>query len=699
MNIVYAPTPIPSGPGVYVDIEQPSPAQPPENTPMIGLVFEAPRGEVDVAYDLGSLSDYEFFFGMPASDPSGKPLSGHLAARHLFELGVQKVRGVRVAGSTLATGYLLIKNANGVMCALHATTPGSWVGNLSFVVTQNTVANTWGLTITDTSNPNTPADVLTGLPFGNNAALISAINAAAQLVTASQPVLQPPSAAPTITASTASGTVAAGTYYGIATYTNANGETIGSPETAVVTLSGAGQLTISVPTLTGATGFKIYLTAVGGAQSSETFAGSGTPGTNLVLSAPWTASTQRPPQKNTATTGAGDTSALPTAGTFTVPTSAGTSGAPGADGANCGALRHLGDTVSGPNGGPSGANALFGFDQDPGTILAAGAAGTDTTQWAAFGALASANAAICCVGFTPGTTSAAARSTVLGLTTLIAPSTTSGMAVKAAWPAVVVNDPAQGQQTVPSHAYLAGITAITPRQTAAFNKPLVPSSVAGATGWSFVGTDIKATPTDLSLLNDTAAGVYVNVLTPRIPAKGTGFFTDNMLAPRAAGVPQPSFEVRVRNYLARLLYVASGDYYGEPITDDLMAQAQLDLTGLLDIEAADGLIPQNDAGATTAAPAPPVSTGKTTKTTKASSAPQPTTVSQPAIPGSGSYVAYTVECDRTVNTPATLAAGQLIIVVQVAIAPNANQVVIALNAGVAVVISDSVNGALSTLAA
>jgi len=687
MNIIYAPTPIPNTPGVFVDITPEPPAAQPLTASMVGMVMEANRGELDTAYDLESLDDFEYFFGVASLDTSGVPLSGHVAARVLFELGVPQVRVVRVAGSQVATGYITLEDGSGnKMVSLHATTPGSWSQGLSLVVTQDSVNNVWGLTVTNTLNPNEPPDVLTGLPFSDNGALITAINASAKLIKATQPVLEEPSAPPTITPSTSSGTVPAGSYFGIATYTNAKGETMGSQQTVAAVLASPGNLSISVPTLTGATGFNIYLTS--GIPSSETLAGSGTPGTSLPLTAPWPVSTVRPPTDNTAVTGPGSTSALPAAGTFTIPTAISATGSPGKDATGSGAARHLGSATGGPNNGPSGANALFGYDQDPEIIFFAGTAATDTTQWIALGALASANAAEAVVGFVPATASATARASVLGLTSLIAPGTASGLALKAGWPATQLNDPQLGPLTIPGTAYFAGITAVTPRQTAAYNKPLVPGSNVGQTGWSFVGPDIKATPTDLSNLNDPAMGVYVNVLTARIPASGTGYYTDSMLAPKAATVQQDSFEIRVRTFLARVLYQASGAYFGEVIDQALMTQAETDLTALLAQYANDGLIPQNDAGASNATAAPPALTGKTTTTTTSAAKSTPAPVSQPQ-PGSGSFVAYQVVCDTTVNTPATMAAGQFIIVVSVVIAPNARQVILVLNAGVSVTITDS----------
>jgi hypothetical protein len=81
-----------------------------------------------------------------------------------------------------------------------------------------------------------------------------------------------PLVAPVVSTNTASGTLAAGTYYVKITYTGAAGESIVSPEASVI-LSAQGTLIINGPVLqpASATGYKVYIGATSG---SETLQGS-----------------------------------------------------------------------------------------------------------------------------------------------------------------------------------------------------------------------------------------------------------------------------------------------------------------------------------------------------------------------------------------------------------------------------------------
>lgn len=112
------------------------------------------------------------------------------------------------------------------------------------------------------------------------------------------PTLNPP-AAPSLSTASTGGTVHDGTYQVIVSYTNANGETIGSNSASQVTSGGnLSTLTItSPPSVSGATGWYAYVTQVGGSTfTRQQAAGSPTAiGTNLTLSAPPT-SIGAPPQ-------------------------------------------------------------------------------------------------------------------------------------------------------------------------------------------------------------------------------------------------------------------------------------------------------------------------------------------------------------------------------------------------------------------
>ena len=113
--------------------------------------------------------------------------------------------------------------------------------------------------------------------------------------------------APTVGTATTGGTVLAGTYQVVVTYTNAQGETTGSPATAQVTTGSTSTITITSPiTETNATGWYAYVTQAGGAvgtakrqQVSPTAIG-----TNLTLTAPPTSTGPLVPTSNTAGSGA-----------------------------------------------------------------------------------------------------------------------------------------------------------------------------------------------------------------------------------------------------------------------------------------------------------------------------------------------------------------------------------------------------------
>lgn len=138
-------------------------------------------------------------------------------------------------------------------------------------------------------------------------------------------------AAPTLSATpTSGGTITAGTYWVIISYTNANGETVGSPA-ASQAIAGANELTITSPTLLGAaTGWYAY---VGGPSVSQPANASmfrqqapGSPtaiGTNLVITTNPTSSGTNPLTTSTATYTVAAVNVYQTfAGTLTIGTQA-----------------------------------------------------------------------------------------------------------------------------------------------------------------------------------------------------------------------------------------------------------------------------------------------------------------------------------------------------------------------------------------
>lgn len=81
-------------------------------------------------------------------------------------------------------------------------------------------------------------------------------------------VLLPPVQSVLATA-TSGGTIAAGTYRYVVTAINANGETSASNEQTIVTTGAASTVTVTWLTVVGATGYKLYKTAAGGATGTE----------------------------------------------------------------------------------------------------------------------------------------------------------------------------------------------------------------------------------------------------------------------------------------------------------------------------------------------------------------------------------------------------------------------------------------------
>jgi len=109
-------------------------------------------------------------------------------------------------------------------------------------------------------------------------------------------------ATPTSATATSGGTVLAGTYTMVTTYTNANGETLASATHTQVTTGSTSTLTVNSPgALSGATHWYAYVSQVGGTTlTRQQAAGSPTLiGTNLTLTAPPTSTGANPPTLNT----------------------------------------------------------------------------------------------------------------------------------------------------------------------------------------------------------------------------------------------------------------------------------------------------------------------------------------------------------------------------------------------------------------
>lgn len=91
---------------------------------------------------------------------------------------------------------------------------------------------------------------------------------AAGILGIAREVLIPPVQAALATAASG-GTITAGTYRYVVTAINANGETTASNEQTIVTTGSTSTVTVTWGAVTGATGYKLYKTAAGGATGTE----------------------------------------------------------------------------------------------------------------------------------------------------------------------------------------------------------------------------------------------------------------------------------------------------------------------------------------------------------------------------------------------------------------------------------------------
>lgn len=91
---------------------------------------------------------------------------------------------------------------------------------------------------------------------------------AAGIMGVAREVLTPPVQAALATATTG-GTITAGTYRYVLTAINANGETTASNEQTITTTGSTSTVTVTWTAVTGATGYKLYKTAAGGATGTE----------------------------------------------------------------------------------------------------------------------------------------------------------------------------------------------------------------------------------------------------------------------------------------------------------------------------------------------------------------------------------------------------------------------------------------------
>jgi hypothetical protein len=123
-------------------------------------------------------------------------------------------------------------------------------------------------------------DVATELPAemvrsrGDMGAIFSTLNCMAVDHVSVDPCPESTLAAPVqsaATTATTGGTLAAGTYKAVITAVNAQGETVASNEISATTTGSTGKITWNWATVANATGYKVYVTALGGASGSETY--------------------------------------------------------------------------------------------------------------------------------------------------------------------------------------------------------------------------------------------------------------------------------------------------------------------------------------------------------------------------------------------------------------------------------------------
>jgi hypothetical protein len=110
------------------------------------------------------------------------------------------------------------------------------------------------------------------------------------------------------TNATTTGTLAAGVYRSKITAVNARGETVGSNEISTTTTGTTSKLTFNWAAVTGATGYQVYVTAVGGAANSETLLAT----VGAVTSYVWTGT----PARGTTTVPTTNTAVVPVTKTF-----------------------------------------------------------------------------------------------------------------------------------------------------------------------------------------------------------------------------------------------------------------------------------------------------------------------------------------------------------------------------------------------
>ncbi len=610
--MVAALSPVPQ---VYVDFVASPALLPTVPADTVGTVGLASRGPINTPQYCRTLKAFLTQFGgeTPSIADPTQPLSLWKAAYAMDSQGVPNKLFNRVAGATAASAYVHLSNATGRMVALHAATPGTWGNQLAYVVSAGASASVFNLIVT---NPTTgESDILTGLPWANIPNLLAAINQSARLVVATVPVADSPLAAPTAVASTVSGTLPAGTYYGVMAYSNAlaGGNSIPSPETVAVTLAAPGNIVWTLPAASGQTGARLYLSTTPG---GETFAGQVFNGLSVTISALPASSTVTPPTRNSAIITNGDNSAIATPGSFAFPTVRASGVGVGDNGENCPSSFFIGAL-----GTPStGLYSFAALDPKPQQVfIAEGAVASDVTTWAAQAQIAQDNDWVACVGIARGTSLSAAV-TLLTTTPVTGVKTGgNGNRIKVGYVGFNVQDSYYNQLLGYGPAgFLAGVTAVQD-----------PNTSAGLKGLANVD----------SAEYDLAVGQAEQIITaganPALTVRGVGLcFARDIMLDGSEG-----FKVRMDSLLKDVLQTMGVKYLQKPNKSSSRQALRMEVMGYLDGIADDGLIPANPATAT--AVASPTTSGTAKKT-----GPPPSTVST-ATP---TDLQYGAQCDDNNNT-------------------------------------------------
>lgn len=626
-------------PQVYVDFQAQPALLPGLTADTVACTGLANRGPINKPRYCRSLRDFQTTFGGESpsvADPT-QPLSLWKGAVAMDSQGVQNKLFNRVAGATAKTSYVHLMSSTNPIVALRASSPGTWAANLSYVVS-NVTATTFDLTISNAATGET--DRLPKLPFGDNAALITAINQLATLVVASQPVGDVPSAVPTHTASTSGGSLPPGVYKVIGVYTNAAGRTSGSPETAVtVGGSGTGSIALGLAALPAwATGTRWYMTGTDGASGSEVYIGQSA--TNLFTATAVPTATEQPPTDNTALTGAGVTTA-PTAGTFSFPTvnaawaanqGNGDNGEPGV-GSSLPSSLYIGAA-----GTPStGLYALAAVSPTPREVFVAdGAIAGDTSTWATQAQIAADNNWIAVVSIARGTTIDAALTLLATSPVTNLRASATGNRIKIGYVGLLVQDSYFNQLVAYGPAgFLAAITAAQDPNTSAGLKALA---------------NVNSAEYDLAI--SQAEQLIAAGANPVLTIGGVGLcFARDLMLDGTEG-----FKIRMDSLLRDAFLQIGVDYLQVPNTPERRQSLQDRVTTYLDGLAGDGLIPANAAATATTAATAPQTTGTASKT-----GPVPSTVTT-ATPTQRNYAAV---CDDSNNVKDGTALPEIICDVQV----------------------------------